>query len=69
MVLEAREILHSDDLNGLERSATVGKNVTYGNECYTDRDSRDEVMSREAKKGYNYKKLAKKWVKHLPLRI
>ena len=36
---------HSDNLSGLERSITVGKNITYGNECYTDRDIRVEAMS------------------------
>ena len=42
---------YSDDLNGLERCVTLGKNVTYGNECYADRDSGVEAVSREAKEG------------------
>ena len=28
---------HSDDLNSFEMSVTIGKNITYGNEGYTDR--------------------------------
>ena len=59
---------HSNNLNGVTRNATVGKNVTYAIECYTDRDSRVGAMSSEAKKGYDYDKLVRKWAKDLSLR-
>ena len=58
--LWSKEKSHSDYLNGLERSVSVGKNFTYGNECYIDTESRVEAMSRYSKKEYDYMKLAKK---------
>ena len=55
-----------DNRNGLMR---IDVNVNHSPKGHTDSDSRVHAVSRQAKHGYDYRKLSHKWKEHLPLGI